>query len=115
MEPKIYNSTKNPIITKNFDVSTGHITKFDNLRLWKAMKDKDGNPPLIVYSYLEGYFVYVPTDDGKFDELEVPHIEAYGFSKALVNLLREAARLECKYLQLDSDAMDYENLPTFDW
>lgn len=113
MEPKTYNSTKNPVITKNFDVSTGHIKRFDNLRLRRAKNDVTS--PLIVYSYREGCFVYVPTDEGKFDESEVPAIQAYGFSDALVNLLREAARLECKYLQLDSDAMNYENFPTFDW
>lgn len=120
MNPQIYNSTKNPIITKNFDVSTGHITARDNRLLKKAVKDKvcNCNPPLIVYTYREGYFVYVPVKDTspkQFNEKEVQALKDFGFSDALVNLLREAARLECKYLQLDADAMEYENFPTFDW
>jgi hypothetical protein len=113
MNSKIYNCIKNPIITKNFDCSTGHITTFDNKLLRKAVKDE--NPPVIVYMYREGYFVYVPTDEGKFDESEVQAIKDYGLSDTFVGLLREASRLECKYLQLDSDAMEYENLPTFEW
>jgi hypothetical protein len=111
IDTAIYNSTVNPIITKNFDCSTGHITAKDNKLLKKAVKDPEA--PIIVYEYPEGYFVYVPTSK---DELaEVPAIKTYGLSDAFINLLLEAARLDCKYLQLDADAMEYENLPTFEW
>jgi hypothetical protein len=108
MEP-----TKNPTITKNFDVSTSHITAKDNVLLKKSVKDIES--PLIIYEYEEGYFVYVPTEGKEFDEAEGSRIQEHGFSEALVNLLRESARLECKYLQLDADAMEYENLPIFEW
>jgi hypothetical protein len=111
MKPTVYNSTSNPIVTMNFEVSTGHITAHDNRLLKKAVKDPQA--PIIVYTYREGYFVYVPTS--KDQVAEIPSIKAYGFSDALVNLLRETARLKCKYLQLDSDAMEYENFPTFEW
>lgn len=112
MEPQIYNSKKNPIITKNFDCSTAHITKSDNTLLLEAMDDPQA--PVIVYKYAEGYFIYVPTETDAFiggTEKE----KAYGFSDAFINLLKVAASLGCKYLQLDADAMEYEDLPTFDW
>jgi hypothetical protein len=116
MNAATYNSTKNPIITKNFDCSTGHITAQDNKLLKKALTDPES--PVIVYEYREGYFVYVPTDMGNSGYLgaeEAKAIKAYGFSDAFVDLLKEASRLECKYLQLDGDAMEYKNLPTFEW
>jgi hypothetical protein len=113
MKPQVYNSTSNPIVTMNFDVSTGHITAQDNVLLKKAVKDPEA--PVIVYEYKEGYFVYVPIEGNEFDETEGPAMEKYGLSKTFINLLRETARLKCKYLQLDADGMEYENLPTFEW
>lgn len=115
MEPQVYNSTKNPIITKNFDCSTGHITVQDNKLLKKSVKDPES--PVIVYEYREGYFVFVSEDwkDGMGGQDEASNIKAYGFSDAFVDLLRRTASLECKYLQLDGDAMEYEDLPTFEW
>lgn len=105
--------TKNPIITRNFDVSTSHITAQDNVLLKKSVEDPES--PLVIYEYKEGYFIYVPTDNNEFDETEGSCIQEHGFSEALVNLLRESARLGCKYLQLDCDAVEYENFPTFEW
>lgn len=115
MNPQIYNSNKNPIITKNFDCSTAHISKLDNALLKRAVSGYQ--TPVIVYNYREGYFVYVPYGIGSINgvEAEYESIKKYGLSEAFINLLKIAARLECKYLQLDADAMEYEDLPTFDW
>ena len=111
---EIYNTKKNPVITKNFDCSTAHITAEDNRRLLEAIGDPQA--PVIVYKYAEGYFIYVPTETDAFiGGTEKETIKAYGFSDAFINLLKVAADLGCKYLQLDSDAMEYEDLPTFEW
>ena len=38
-----------------------------------------------------------------------------GFSDALYNLLSLARKNGCKYLQLDCDGVEYDDLPTFKW
>ena len=92
-------------ITKNFDCSTAHITGEDNNRLFSY------HNYLVIYPYEEGVFIYVPSTD--FEEFLNNLKEIY--SEHFKNLLRLAHDNDCKYLQLDSDGIEYEDLPTFDW
>ena len=115
MKPQTYNTKKNPIITKNFDCCTSHITKADASLLDRVAKGllAQENPP-IVYKYEEGYFIYVP-EDHEGIVADANNAAALGFSPAFVNLLAVTRTQGCKYLQLDCDAMEYEDLPTFNW
>ena len=119
VEAQVYNSTK-PFITKNFEASTAHITEEDD-KLIKAtiMAEKTYKFPytnLIVYSYSEGSFIYTfLTEEGKHLEEIFTTLKEEGFSDAFLNLLLLANQEGCKYLQLDCDAMVYEDLPTFNW
>jgi hypothetical protein len=110
MGHETYNTKRNPIITKNFNCSTAHITKEDSDKISKAIKDP--RTPLVGYQYLEGCFIYVAS---VWVKKECEALKAYGFSDAFINLIKVAAGLGCKYLQLDCDEIEYEDLPTFEW
>jgi len=96
-----------PYIFKNFEASTGHITKRD-----AELLDKD-DCPLTVYKYEYGWFVYTGGD--WFTKKDKENILAYGHSEAIYNLLVLASKNECKFLALDADGFVYADLPTFDW
>lgn len=98
-------SSKTPFITKNMDTSTGHITSNDN----KLLTENADDCPVTYYKYEYGYLVFVPEQDEGKAALD------FGFSKEFVSLLEIARKNQCKYLQLDSDGITYEDLPTFDW
>ena len=109
-----------PTITKNFDVSTTHISERDDeIILATARSYKKGlfvNPPtdLIVYDYVEGFFVFAAIEDDEAENFYTT-LEGQGLSHEFIALLRQAKSLGCKYLQLDRDGETYDNLPTFKW
>jgi hypothetical protein len=96
-----------PYIFKCFEASTGHITKNDADLL------KKDDCPVVVYDYEYGYFVYVGGD--RLCNTDKENILKYGFSKEFYNLLKLAAKNDCKHLALDCDGFVYADLPTFDW
>jgi len=96
-----------PYIFKNFEASTGHITKRDT-----ELLDKD-DCPLVVYKYEYGWFVYVGGD--RLGPTDKKNMLAYGLSEALFDLLVLAGKNDCKFLALDADGFVYADLPTFDW
>lgn len=99
-----------PYIFKNFEASTGHILKTDTMLL---NKEHDSENPLVVYKYEYGWFVYV--GGGRLGKTEQDRIHAYGYSKALLDLILLAGKNDCKFLALDADGFVYSDLPTFDW
>jgi hypothetical protein len=42
-------------------------------------------------------------------------LEKEGYSKAFVELLKLAKANGCKFLQLDGDGIQYDDLPSFEW
>jgi hypothetical protein len=113
-----YHSKDKPFIAKAFEANTCHITKNDD-KLIKATchayKDSDVEcKELIVHPYEEGCFIFAD-----YDKSEVKWVyktlKKEGYSTALINLLKIARFHGCKYLQLDCDGVQYDDLPTFKW
>lgn len=113
-----YHSTEKPFIAKCFEASTGHINKNDDQLLKQSehsFKEGDTNfNSVIVYSYEEGYFVFVAYDKSELSEV-YKGLEDLGYSMALINLMKTARKHGCKYLQLDGDGVEYTDLPRFNW
>lgn len=105
-------SIKNPEIFKVFDASTGHITKKDD----ELLKGFDDDPmhPCIIYSYAEGYFIFVFYDKDSLSEKK-EELKEFGFSQEFVNLFEIASKAGCKFLNLDCDGPAYSDIPTFTW
>ena len=107
--------------TKNFDVSTSHVSPND-MRLIgetaKAHRDQGifAEPPttLIVYDYEEGCFVFAAIEEDAKEDFYTA-LKCQGLSDEFLNLLKLARESGCKYLQLDRDGETYESLPTFKW
>jgi hypothetical protein len=116
---KTYNS-KDLFIVKVLEASTGHITEEDD----KLLRRED-LADLAVYDVKVGkvkfgYLIYTGLDDGTSIQEELQSftkasLKAAGFSDALFNLLSLAKKAGCKFLQLDCDGVEYDDLPTFDW
>ena len=107
------------MITKNFDVSTRHISQIDNEIIQGSIPEEEGifaNPPtdLIVYPYEGGCFVFAAIEDDVAEDFYTT-LENQGLSKEFIALLRRAKQSGCKYLQLDRDGDTYNDLPTFEW
>lgn len=101
-------NSKEPRIVKVFEASSCHITGEDD----KLLKREDA----YISSYevrgggvLYGFLIYTGLDDTTSDN------KVEGFSDAFNNLLKLAKDNGCKFLQLDCDGVEYEDLPKFDW
>ena len=86
-------------ILNMLDLSTAHISKETNDKLERD----DVNGALYVIPHHYGYFVYVPDDE----EPETP--------KDLHEIFNLARSKKCTWLKLDCDAVEYKELPTYDW
>jgi len=115
---KTYNS-KDLFIVKVLEACTSHITEQDN-RLLKREDLAD----LAVYDIKGGkvqfgFLIYTGLEEGTSVQEEQSFtqesLKAAGFSDALYNLLSLARKAGCKFLQLDCDGVEYDDLPTFDW
>jgi len=116
VEAKVYNSKASPYIVKAFEASTGHITLTDNQCLQRdsISHSPDHNPVLIVYPYEFGYFIFV--DIKKEEQPDwLACLEKEGYSEQFRNLAKLAQDNECKFLQLDQDGIEYEDIPNFGW
>ena len=113
-------SVKNPFIVKVFEACTSHITEKDD----KLLRKED-LAELSVYNIdgggtRFGYLIYTGLEDNTSikEGIEKPTQKAIlkaGFSKNLVWLLGRAKKNGCKFLQLDCDGVEYDDLQTFDW
>ena len=104
---KTYNS-KDPFIVKCFEACTSHISKEDD----KLLKRDDC--PVSCYNYEYGCLVYTGYPD-EHSEYSAETLKKAGFTEAFANLVVLAQKSECKFLQLDCDGVEYEDLPTFSW
>lgn len=122
---------KNPYMVKCLDVSMIHITPEDAELLDKASNSINGYfmaPGLpTAYKYAYGYFVYtyIPDEFGwdveekeasdKAFKVHLDEFKRSGFSDGFLGLLTAARDFGCKYLQIDRDGTDYEDVPEFRW
>jgi ssDNA-binding Zn-finger/Zn-ribbon topoisomerase 1 len=100
---------KEPLIQKYMDVSTGHITKRDNMLLIEACKADTGNP-LVAYKYQYGYWIACGSNPDYYKSFK-----EYGYSENFVAIVARAQEFKCTYVQIDCDGIQYDDLETFDW
>lgn len=86
-------------IINMLDLSTAHISKGTIYKLEKAAR----YGALYVIPHQYGYFVYVPDDE----EPETP--------EDLKAIFKFAKSKNCSWIKLDCDAVEYKELPTYDW
>lgn len=86
-------------ILNMLDISTSHISKETEDKLDK----NDLNDALYVVPHYYGYFVYVPDDE----EPETP--------EDLKAIFKFAKSKNCSWIKLDCDAVEYKELPKYDW
>jgi hypothetical protein len=106
-----YVFSKKPLIQKDMDVSTGHLTKKDNVLLIEACTEDTANP-VTAYGYQFGYWVFCGHDS---DPNYLKPFKKYGYSKNFIAIVARAQELGCTYVQFDGDGIQYDDLETFDW
>jgi hypothetical protein len=105
---------------RNIVFSTGHITKHDDELLTQDAKDGEStllrqmNATLLVYKYLEGFFIYVPEDDVLVTEIVIS-ARLRGYSEAFLNLVKTAFAHQCKFVHLDGDGLICPSFQRFEW
>ena len=110
------NSKTNPFLVKAFEASSCHITKEDN-----SLLRQEDHCSLCVYEVrgsgiLYGYLICTGFEDSSINPDEFyKAVKDEGYSDAMINLLKLAKDKGCKFLQLDCDGMQYDDLPSFDW
>ena len=92
---------------KYADLCTSHMTKEDSGKL-QNMADNLNESELTVYSNDYGFFVMVP-------EYETERFENIGFSEALLSLLKRCSSENIGVIRFDCDALESDDLLTFDW
>lgn len=97
-------------VRKYLDLSTGHLTEFDNGTLRSV--DPNADAPL-VRPYEYGYWVWVP--DREDLEVYLTAYTEYGFSSAFCTVLRYARENACDWINFDRDAEPCPDLVTFKW
>lgn len=103
------------MITKNLEASTAHITPGDASILDRyAEPHRVAVPPVVVYKYDEGYFIFVPEDAEDFKDT-ILSASREGLSQNFLDLMSCARQNKCKYVQLDADGETYPDLPTHKW
>lgn len=97
-------------IQRTLVLSTGHIP-WSDAEIFDKIKDMDEHQAMDYY-WVEtpefGYRILVHEDSEQ-------EITTTGRSVALLNLVKLARRLRCKWLLLDADADLRDDLPKFDW
>lgn len=92
------------------DCSTCHITKAE-CELLEAAASHSNDFPLVVYEYPEGFFIHAQgLDEGMEEELL-----RKGCTSQLIQIIKDAKRLDAAYLQLDADGMTYDHLIQYSW
>ena len=87
------------------DVSTGHITRKDDLII------KTVEFPLGVYEYDCGYFIHT----GVITEETEQELREAEMSEAFIKVWKRAVELDCWFLRLDADGTEFEEFETFEW
>jgi len=103
-------------IFKTLVASTAHITLEDNNLLEDNIENNlMSADPVSVHNTGYGFAVFV-NPDTKEPRLEDEIKEAgFGYSDAFKKLIGMARDAGCRYLLLDRDGPEYEDLEKFDW
>lgn len=91
-------------------LSTAHIPRRDAKAFDIAQKDRAGTDYWWVEYPLFGYRILLDNEGSAVEDA----IQC-GCSAALVDLMRLARKLKCKWLVLDADGPVRDDLPQFDW
>ena len=86
-------------ILNMLDISTAHIS----LKTSELLAEIEDNPIVFSTPFTYGFFVYVPT----VDEEETP--------QDLKDVFAFARKNKCSWIKLDCDAVEYKELPKYDW
>lgn len=101
---------KNPEIQKSFVVWIGHVPKSDIDLLEKA---NESSGVISADEYQFGWRIYISLRKDCVED-DDKSIKREGYSEAFQNLVKLTRQLECSWLVLDEDGMEYD-LPRFDW
>lgn len=112
-------------VYKYLDLSTAHITQKDShlldvhtsSDLFRSSLHQAGMRHLIVRKHPYGMWIHVPIGaerDETIGELK-RGLSLAGYSPALGQILDYAAERNCYWINLDMDADEEEDLPTYDW
>jgi len=88
-------------IIKILVISTCHISKQDS-----GVLTQQSNP-LLADSFYYGWYVFIP-DEGEDEE----HLKLVPSLRPVFELARKN---DCKYIRLDQDGDEVEELPRYDW
>ncbi len=99
-----------PGVCSYLDVSTGHITELEMLRLSAGGVSDLSVPRVIPHEY--GAWVHVRCSEVEDDDV-CREDALLGVNVAVV--LRRARELGCSWVNFDRDAEPLDGLPTFDW
>lgn len=98
------------------DLSTGHLTRADARLLEDEAADRAARPPvLVVYSYTEGFWVYVPSTADQLREYLDRAADDGRYSTVLLDLIRLAHEQHARFIRFDSDGPVVPKLPTHEW
>ena len=108
-------------IEKNLVVSTGHITKKDDELLTKEsemLEEKEtlfsDSLELVVFPQPFDYGYYICTVE-KLSDRDIKVMKKFGYSNALIDLIKLSHDNGCSFLKLDRDGKLYNELPIYDW
>jgi len=77
----------------------------------------DLDQPLIIYKYDEGFWIHIP-ESTKRKLMPASTSKAmldFGYSPEMVKLVAICMNQNMRFLRLDCDGEQYDELPSFDW
>ena len=99
---------KKALVTpKYLDISTGHVTHKDMVRLEKPESG------LTVYPFEYGCWVSVSQD--RPSDITPTVLEALGYSDGFVKVYMAARKAGCWFIKLDQDGETYEQFAQYEW
>ena len=101
----------------NVNISTSHITLRDSELLTDIVDEVDPGFPLIVNNTPYGWLVYcyILAEEGTDKKKFRKDLVEMGFSNEFVSLLELSAEQGAKWVDIDQDGTEYDDLPSFDW
>lgn len=96
-------------------LSTGHIREKDKIILEMIAESEEYPDAFIVFDQDYGFLISICQESLEDAEAELRMREEYQLSDEFIHLLHLAISLDCNFLMLDRDGIEYPNLPVFDW
>lgn len=99
---------KEKLTTPKFlDISTGHVTQEDMVRLEKPESG------LTVYPFEYGNWVHVSQDHPS--DITPKALKALGYSEGFVKVYLAARKAGCWFIKFDQDGDEYEQFEQYEW